>query len=284
MSTVNRIRAAREGGKTTNGHATEAAPRDGGIAPAAAPKGGRDPRGRFTLGNAGGPGNPYARRTAELRRDILAAVTSEDFQAIARKLIAQAKEGDVPSAKLLFSYTLGKPAEAVEPDAIEFHEWELFCRQPVPAAQIETILASFPVDMVCQLMRYVLPCVVQSSKSKFLAMMQARDWGAKEGAPSVEGATPPEIGGAGTGGSGVPPVAHRRDACATGAVPTSAAPSPKGTNGNAAAGTSRTGVSGPPAARRSPSAKGSNGSRAPAKRLSRAARILTSGLRQARGV
>jgi hypothetical protein len=29
--------------------------------------GGRDERGRFTAGNGGGPGNPFARRTAALR-------------------------------------------------------------------------------------------------------------------------------------------------------------------------------------------------------------------------
>jgi hypothetical protein len=44
--------------------------------PAASPgsaDGGRDAKGRFAPGNAGGPGNPFARRTAELRREFLCA-------------------------------------------------------------------------------------------------------------------------------------------------------------------------------------------------------------------
>jgi len=59
---------------------------------------GRDSSGRFCRGNQGGPGNPFARKTAALRQALLDTVTAEDLQAIVRQLIQQAKEGDVSVA------------------------------------------------------------------------------------------------------------------------------------------------------------------------------------------
>ena len=78
---------------------------------------GRDGKGRFTTGNAGGPGNPYAREVARLRKRLMAKVTDEEMDAIADKLIEQAKNGDTASVKLLFSYTMGKPAAAADPES-----------------------------------------------------------------------------------------------------------------------------------------------------------------------
>src|SRR5215510_9972878 len=62
--------------------------------------GGRDAKGRFAAGNAGGPGNPFARWTAELRREFLAEATGEDLRALCRALLERAKAGDVAAAKL----------------------------------------------------------------------------------------------------------------------------------------------------------------------------------------
>jgi hypothetical protein len=82
----------------------------------------RDLRGRFAPGNRGGPGNPFARRVADLRRALLDTVTPDDLQAITRQLIAKAREGDVAAARLVLAYTLGKPAAAVDPDRVETPE------------------------------------------------------------------------------------------------------------------------------------------------------------------
>lgn len=60
----------------------------------------RDERGRFRKGNSGGPGNPTAKRTAELKQAFYDAVKPSDLKAIARKLVALAKAGDVFAAKL----------------------------------------------------------------------------------------------------------------------------------------------------------------------------------------
>lgn len=71
----------------------------------------RDPRGRFLPGGPGGPGNPHARRVAELRSALFAAVSADDLRAVVAAMLSQAKRGDVAAAKLILSYTVGKPQE-----------------------------------------------------------------------------------------------------------------------------------------------------------------------------
>ncbi len=63
-------------------------------------------------GNRGGPGNPYAGKTAALRNALVNAVTPGDMADIAEALIAKAKGGDTAASRLLFSYILGKPTAA----------------------------------------------------------------------------------------------------------------------------------------------------------------------------
>src|SRR4051812_47410030 len=78
-------------------------------APPSSLKGERGAGGRFAAGNRGGPGNPFARRVAEFRKALLEAVRVEDIQRIIGSLVAQAVLGDVPAARLVLSYVLGKP-------------------------------------------------------------------------------------------------------------------------------------------------------------------------------
>lgn len=74
--------------------------------------GGHDPStGRFTPGNPGGRGNPFAKRVAALRSALLDAVTPDDIAAAARALIAKAKSGDVPAIRELLDRCIGKPQE-----------------------------------------------------------------------------------------------------------------------------------------------------------------------------
>ena len=77
---------------------------------------GRNTDGRFAKGNAGGPGNPYARRVAALRRALLDCVTEDDIKAIAKAVIEEAKDGNIAAAKIIFQYTLGKPDSAANLD------------------------------------------------------------------------------------------------------------------------------------------------------------------------
>ena len=69
----------------------------------------RDSRGRFTQGNAGGPGNPLAGKISKLRAALIAAVTEEDVRDIASALITTAKGGDIRAIKELLDLTLGRP-------------------------------------------------------------------------------------------------------------------------------------------------------------------------------
>jgi len=74
--------------------------------------GGRDSTGRFTTGNAGGPGNPYARRVGALRSALLDAVSDEDIRRTIEAIVAQARDGDIVAARILFDRILGPPIAA----------------------------------------------------------------------------------------------------------------------------------------------------------------------------
>ena len=69
---------------------------------------GRDQRGRFSVGNVGGPGNPASKRVAALRTALLASVTPSDIEAILAKLIDAAKAGDTVAAREILDRTIGK--------------------------------------------------------------------------------------------------------------------------------------------------------------------------------
>ena len=69
---------------------------------------GRDQRGRFSVGNVGGPGNPHARKTAELRAALMRAVTPEELERAAKALLGKALKGDVVAFRELVDRTLGR--------------------------------------------------------------------------------------------------------------------------------------------------------------------------------
>src|SRR5690242_10359886 len=76
----------------------------------------RDDRGRFARGNHGGPGNPFGRRVADMRKAMLAAVSLQDVADVFQELLAKAKTGDVQAMKLFLAYTVGKPEKVHDPD------------------------------------------------------------------------------------------------------------------------------------------------------------------------
>jgi hypothetical protein len=111
-----------------NGHASQVgAPLDT-VSDGAAGSNGHDANGRFTKGNRCAAGNPFARRMARLRCLLLDAVSDDDLRAVVRKLVEQARAGDVAAAKLLFAYLIGRPAGVVNPDTLDREEWEE-CRE-----------------------------------------------------------------------------------------------------------------------------------------------------------
>ena len=89
------------------------------------PQPGRTANGRFAKGNRCGTGNPFARQVAGLRKALLNAVTEEDMQRLARKLLEQALEGNTAAAKLLLTYVLGKPTEMPDPDRLNLDDYRI---------------------------------------------------------------------------------------------------------------------------------------------------------------
>ncbi len=123
---------------------------------------GRDARGRFTAGNRGGPGNPFARRVAHLRSIVLECVTDQDMRDIVNQLVVIARLGDLAAIKLLFQYALGKPAPTVDPDTVDLHELDLLSRAPTPAQFGEVASKHMPPDMVLGAARLTQQAVGQT--------------------------------------------------------------------------------------------------------------------------
>jgi hypothetical protein len=126
--------------------------------PAAPPDSGRGPDGKFVKGNKGGPGNPFARKIAAMRRAFFDAVTEEDLAAIARAMIEKAKQGDVAAARLVAQYTMGRPAEAVDPDRLDELEWQQWQRELVEA-ESAPVFTSLNAQTVNTCARVLVPAV-----------------------------------------------------------------------------------------------------------------------------
>jgi hypothetical protein len=75
---------------------------------------GRGPDGRFAAGNKGGPGNPALQRVHQLRTVLAECVSDRDFRTVVKKLLAQAKKGNIDAIKELLNRLLGKPPASLE--------------------------------------------------------------------------------------------------------------------------------------------------------------------------
>ena len=110
------------------------------VTPTTTPTPDREANGQFATGNRGGPGNPYARRVAELRHIILDVLDEEALVAVTKAMIEQAKTGDVAAARLLLQYSLGKPAPAVQPDRMNIDEFQIIKDSAVPSVEMLNML------------------------------------------------------------------------------------------------------------------------------------------------
>jgi hypothetical protein len=115
---------------------------------------GRAAGGRFAAGNPGGPGNPFARQTAALRAYLINHVTERDIQDILDILLLNAKGGHLPTIKFLFSYVLGKPQPAVNPDVLDLQEMQLFQQGALPPEALETLSRQLPLPFLLQLLHF----------------------------------------------------------------------------------------------------------------------------------
>jgi hypothetical protein len=74
----------------------------------------RDENGKFVKGNPGGPGRPKKEREQKFYDLTLSAVTFDDWKAIVRKAVDQAKRGDQQARKWLSDYLIGPPVQRQE--------------------------------------------------------------------------------------------------------------------------------------------------------------------------
>jgi hypothetical protein len=159
---------APNGTPTANGeHATRS--------PDTPPPSGRDAHGRFTKGNAGGPGNPFARQSAAIHRAFRSVVSQEKAQALALKLMDMAMEGNLAAAKLLLTYGIGRPQEAVNPDSLDIQEWALWRQAPGMSEEMPKVIKCLTAEQACLLAREIQPEVSQEMLTQLAQGMQQRN-------------------------------------------------------------------------------------------------------------
>ena len=125
--------------------------------PASTANSGRNAGGQFSKGNPGGPGNPFARKTAALRQALLDSVTAQDIKDIACILLLNAKAGDLKSVKVLFQYVIGKPQPAVSPDTLDRDELDLLEKSTMTGADFKDLTCKVPAPLAVDLLRAIQP-------------------------------------------------------------------------------------------------------------------------------
>jgi hypothetical protein len=75
----------------------------------------RNNKGQFNKGNKAAVGhrNPNARKTQELHNALLKNIKPSDIRAIVKKLIDNAKAGDIVAAREVLDRCLGKPEKTI---------------------------------------------------------------------------------------------------------------------------------------------------------------------------
>jgi hypothetical protein len=92
-----------------------------------------------------------------MRCALCRKLSEEDVEAIAGKLIEMARDGNVSAAKLVLSYGIGKPTEAVNPDTLDMQEWDVFRKSPVSLDDLHGIVDGIPVEAAGRLVRVSKP-------------------------------------------------------------------------------------------------------------------------------
>jgi hypothetical protein len=146
---------------------------DAATSAANSPPPGRDGRGRFTKGNGGGPGNPFARHTAALRKAFCEAVREEDIKQMVEVVKLKALGGDLAACKLLLSYCVGRPAPAVEPDTLDEQEYRVYQRQAHMHETMPDVLASITPDVCCRVVRTSRPGIVHAMCGQIADVLDA---------------------------------------------------------------------------------------------------------------
>jgi hypothetical protein len=121
----------------------------------------RDAKGRFGHGNPGGPGNPFARQVASLRKALLNCGTPEHIAIVVKALFDKAAAGDVMAMKIYLAYMVGKPAPTVDPDRLDIDEWQQLKEEAVMLPEAPMLVTKpvpeFPLDLVRSARAAIVP-------------------------------------------------------------------------------------------------------------------------------
>ena len=124
-----------------------------------APAASHQPDGKFAPGNKGGPGNPFARQTARLRQVMLDATTPERMKNVADLLYDLTMQGNMAAAKLLLTFTIGKPKPAQEPDLLDEDEWNRYKAQAPMFGEMGGLVTTCSPELPLKLVRFAKPVV-----------------------------------------------------------------------------------------------------------------------------
>jgi hypothetical protein len=201
------LRANGAAGRATNDHKEEsamsAAVEKDGVSASDQAKNGRDTKGRFARGNPGGPGNPFTRQLAALRKELVNFFHEERIKELAFILFEKAARGDMAAMKLVFQYVIGKPQPAVDPDRVDVDEWQKMQERSRPPAEMSQVTNGMPVDKVCELTKIAWPCTFATNfAAPFRAGLQALD--ERDAQRAAKGKRPSRNGSNGQGHGVVP--------------------------------------------------------------------------------
>src|SRR3954451_8991022 len=111
------------------------------------PRPNHDSNGQFARRKPGGPGNPYARKVAALRQALIDSITAADIAEVGQAMLKQARKGNVPAARLVYSYTLGKPTHGVDPDRLNVDEWQQLRDEAAMTQEMPALIQSVPPEL-----------------------------------------------------------------------------------------------------------------------------------------
>src|SRR5207245_547441 len=102
----------------------------------------RDDFGRFAKGTKGGPGNPHARESARMLLRFRDAIPDDRMDEIFAKVLDMAVAGDMNAIKLVFTYRIGKPVAAPDPDRLDHDEWRNMTQAAVSSDELHKVFST----------------------------------------------------------------------------------------------------------------------------------------------